>query len=58
MEMSKESELIDIEHQYRMEEIKTKLEAEREIENLKFDHQLQLQRIKSAEIRKNQQFKY
>lgn len=56
--MSKESELIDIEHQYRMEEIKTKLEAEREIENLKFDHQLQLQRIKTAEIRKNQQFRY
>lgn len=40
-------------HKLRMKEIATRRKAEEDMENLKFDHQLQLQRIKSAEIRKN-----
>ncbi|MCM8786841.1 MAG: hypothetical protein NC935_02175 [Candidatus Omnitrophica bacterium] len=52
-----ERELIELEHKFRMEEIEAEKKAQIEIENLKFDHQLQLQRIKSAEIRKTIQEK-
>ena len=45
-------ELIELKHKYSMEEIETRRKAELEIENIKFDHQLQLTRIKSAEIKK------
>ena len=45
-------ELIELEHKYRMEEIEARRKSEIEIEEMKFNHQLQLQRIKSAEIQK------
>jgi len=39
-------------HSYHMKE----LEMQRELENLKFEHSKELQRIRSAEIRKSQSF--
>ena len=41
------------EHEYRMEEIKYKFECDKKIEEIKFDYQKQLQRIKSADIQRN-----
>jgi hypothetical protein len=49
----KTKELIELEHKYRMEEIEAKRKADLEVEKTKFDYQLQVQRIRSAEIRKN-----
>ena len=40
-------------HKWKMEEIEARRKAETEVENLKFDHQLQLQRIRNASIEKN-----
>ena len=44
--------LENLRHKNRMEEIEIETNGKREFENLKFDHQMQLQRIKTAEIRK------
>lgn len=49
----KTKELLKFEHECRMKEIESKMEAEKEVENLKFNNQLQLQRIRSAEIKKS-----
>jgi len=49
----KEKEIEQLKHKNRMEEIETKRKAEIEVENLKFNHALELQRIKAAEIRKS-----
>ena len=40
-------------HENRMLEIKTETDARREIATMKFNHQMQLQRIKTAEIKKS-----
>jgi len=48
-----DKELEELRHINRMEEIKFELECKTKIENLRFDHELQLQRIKSAEIQKS-----
>ena len=45
-------ELENLRHKNRMKEIKTEIEGKREISNLKFDQQMQLQRIKTAEIKR------
>jgi hypothetical protein len=54
MEKGKEIELLkeleELKHKDRMEEIETESKLHKEVENLRFDHQMQLQRIKTAEI--------
>jgi DNA polymerase III delta prime subunit len=56
MEKGKElkllKELEELKHKDRMEQIEVEARLHKEVENLKFDHMIQLQRIKSAEIRK------
>jgi len=50
----KELQLIEeLRHKNRIEEIELEAKAQRELEAVKFDHQMQLQRIKSAEIRRS-----
>jgi len=44
--------LEEIRHKHRMLEIKTETDGKQMIENLRFDHQLQLQRVKTAEIKR------
>lgn len=51
-------ELLQLEYDLHIREIEMRKKSELEIENIKFDHQLQLQRIKSAEILKTQQRRY
>ena len=46
------TELEKLRHKNKMLEIETERKAREEIEKLKFDQQMQLQRIKSAEIRR------
>jgi hypothetical protein len=46
-------ELLELEYNLHMKEIEASNKSEKEIENIKFDHQLQLQRIKSSEIKKS-----
>jgi len=49
----KELKIIEeLRHKNRIAEIELEAEAQRKLEALKFDHQMQLQRIKSAEIRR------
>lgn len=50
-EFEYEKTLLEIEHKFQMEEIKAKLDAKKEVENLKFDQQMQLQRFRSAVIK-------
>jgi hypothetical protein len=45
------------EHSLKMKEIEERKKSELELENLKFSHQLELQRIKSAEIKRTIQRK-
>ena len=45
--------LEDVRHNNKMLEIKTETDGKKEVEALKFDHQMQLQRIKTAEIKKS-----
>lgn len=45
-------ELEELKHKDRMEEIEFETKCRKEVEHIKFDFQLQLQRIKSAEINK------
>jgi hypothetical protein len=40
-------------HKNVMLEVKTETKGKKEIEELRFDHQMQLQRIKTAEIKKS-----
>ena len=50
----KELQLIEeLRHKNRIEEIELEAKAQRELEAVKFDQQMQLQRIKSAEIRRS-----
>ena len=46
-------ELLQLEHDLNIDVIKARNLSEKEVETIKFDHQLQLQRIKGAEIRKS-----
>ena len=49
----KELKIIEeLRHKNRIAEIELEAEVQRKIEALKFDHQMQLQRIRSAEIRR------
>ena len=48
-----EKELIELKHKYRLEEIAVELKAKIEAENFKHNHDLVLQRIRSAEIRRS-----
>jgi len=45
--------LEEVRHKNKMEELKFEIDGKKEIEGLKFDHQMQLQRIKTAEIKKS-----
>ena len=45
--------LEEVRHKNKMEEIKFETDGKKEIEALRFDHQMQLQRIKTAEIKKS-----
>jgi len=42
----------ELRHKNRIAEIELEAEAQRKLEAVKFDHQMQLQRIRSAEIRR------
>lgn len=53
-EMKGEFELEELKHINHMKEIETETEGKKRIELLRFDHQMQLQRIKTAEIQKSQ----
>lgn len=55
---SKDKEFLDYQHKLRMEQIEKEFEFRFKLEGLIFDHNLQLQRIKSAEIRKNLERKH
>jgi len=61
MEKSKElallKELEELRHKNRMEEIDVETKSRKELEAIKFDYQMQLQRIRTAEIRKSQERK-
>lgn len=46
-------ELEELRHNNRMEEIEAEAKRHREVEAIRFDHSMQLQRIKSAEIRRS-----
>jgi len=48
----KEEELEKLKHKNKMKQIEAKKKAEIEIEDLKFGHALQQQRIRSADIRR------
>jgi len=50
-EFEYEKKLLEMEHKFRMEEIKAELDSRKEVENLKFDQQMQLQRFRSAAIK-------
>ena len=54
----KQEKLIELEHKYKMEEIVFKHKCETELENLKFNHYCQNQRIKSAEIKRTIERKF
>ena len=43
----------EIRHKNKMKEIEAEKQAKIEVENLKFDYSLQLQRIRSAEIKRS-----
>jgi hypothetical protein len=49
----KEKELIELQHKYKMEEIEFKKKSEIEVEALKHNNQLELQRIRNASIERN-----
>jgi len=53
--MTKTKELIDLEHKYRMEQIKYQFDLNIKLEQVKIDHQKEMQRIRSADIQRNQQ---
>jgi hypothetical protein len=42
----------ELRHKNRVQEIELEAEAQRKLEAIKFDHQMQLQRIRSAEIKR------
>jgi len=52
-----EKKLEELRHKNRMKEIEAEKKAKLEVENLKFDHQLQLQRIRRADIKRTLQEK-
>lgn len=56
--MDKQKELIELEHKYKMEEIETERKAQLEVENIRFDHQKQLQRLKRADIARSIEMKH
>jgi len=51
--MKSEEKIEKLKHENKMKELQKKFELDVKLENLIFDHHLQLQRIKSAEIKKN-----
>ena len=55
---TEEQELEELRHKHHMIEIKAEKEAKLEVENIKHENELTRQRIKSAEIRKNQALRY
>lgn len=56
MEKDKELQLLkeleELRHKNKIEEILLEFDRQKEMEGIRFDHQMQLQRIRSAEIRK------
>lgn len=50
-----ETQLENLKHKHKTDEINLEFEKKKEIELSKFDHEMQLQKIKSAEIRKAQE---
>lgn len=48
-----EKELIELKHKYRMEEITEEKKAKKEAEDCRHQHDLALQRIRSAEIKRS-----
>jgi len=55
--LKEETKLEEIRHKNRMKEIKFEMDCRLKVEDTRFDHELQLQRIKSAEIQKTIQRK-
>jgi DNA-binding transcriptional regulator YiaG len=51
---SREKNLLELEHKFRMEEIEAERKAKMEVEKYKLECLKEMQRIKSAEIRKSQ----
>lgn len=50
-----EEELIELQHKYKMEELDHQFKLTKKIEDLKMEHQKEMQRIKSADIQRNVQ---
>ena len=50
--MMTKKDLIDLEHKYKMQEIKLERDARLEVEAKKFDYSCQLQRIRNADIKR------
>jgi hypothetical protein len=55
--LENEKILLDIAHKNKLEEIETEKKARLEVEKIKHINEMELLRIKTAEIRKSQQFK-
>ena len=53
--MTKTKELIELEHKLRMEQIKYQFDLNIKLEQVKIEHQKEMQRIRSADIQRNQQ---
>jgi|LGVF01.2.fsa_nt_gb hypothetical protein len=53
MELVKaETKLENLKHRHKVDEIDQEFARKKEMENIKFDHDLQLQRIKNADIKR------
>lgn len=51
----KDKELIELEHKYRMEEIEAKKKAEIEALTFRYENELKVLRIRTAEIKRSQE---
>ena len=56
-EIKDQIELENLRHGHRMLEIETEKNMRKETEDIKFDHQMQIQRIRTAEIHRTLQRK-
>ena len=54
----KDKELIELEHKYRMEEIQFKKMCEMEVLTFRYENELKVHRIKSADIRRSQERRF
>jgi len=50
--MVTKKDLIELEHKFKMQEIKAEKESRLEVEDKRFDYSCQLQRIKNADIKR------